>query len=579
MEKDPHVRRRNMQQCGSVLQRVLSHLGGQTGMKFTVLMGGIDPLDPDAGKFIASIHTGKTGDGQDFANVYSKFKSEVVPSFGQFLDEVFEPQEDQDMDEPLAVHNNVENREGSARQVDDQGTQQDDDEGTNDDEGEDGGAVEEDQDGVGGEEEVSQAPATYSPSLASNAIALARLPSPHLATSLTSNLAPPPVAQLASFLTSDLAIHPAANLATPLDAQHAEFATSPSTHLAIPPAANHASCATPPSAHPMMSIAANYVTPPTAQHLATSTVSSPTTDIAKQGVYTALLNSDAFCDWSDFGSSDWSELFASSDLQTLGSMSSPGLDSSASTVSVTNPGFDDTGVNQQSMFAMNEPNWNQNPFVPASFNFNGLPNYHMPPPIPPTPHAGSYLPQAPAPNNAPFGLAPTLPAPPGASNPSLALPWPADASGSSPSLPWPAGASIPLPILPPPPGAPAISLILPTPPVASSRSQILLSSAAALMPSPMLRSPPATSLHQHHLNPLCELNVTPAQVIPPTQPGVINLPTSQVALAESGTSSESLGRSKRKYIPSQRAQRDNAIGKENRVPPPTETESLKKPGK
>ena len=43
----------NIQRCGAVLQHILSHLGNQTGLKFTVLMGGIDPLDPEDGKFIA----------------------------------------------------------------------------------------------------------------------------------------------------------------------------------------------------------------------------------------------------------------------------------------------------------------------------------------------------------------------------------------------------------------------------------------------------------------------------------------------------------------------------------------------
>ncbi|KAF8125739.1 hypothetical protein EV363DRAFT_1076602, partial [Boletus edulis] len=68
-----------------LLQRILRHLGNQTGLKFTVLMGGLDPLDPDGGKFVASIHTGKTSDGDDFADAYPKFESEVVEAFGEFL--------------------------------------------------------------------------------------------------------------------------------------------------------------------------------------------------------------------------------------------------------------------------------------------------------------------------------------------------------------------------------------------------------------------------------------------------------------------------------------------------------------
>lgn len=45
----------NIQQCGAVLQHVLGHLGNQMGLKFSVLMGGIDPLYPEGGKFIARL--------------------------------------------------------------------------------------------------------------------------------------------------------------------------------------------------------------------------------------------------------------------------------------------------------------------------------------------------------------------------------------------------------------------------------------------------------------------------------------------------------------------------------------------
>ena len=47
-----HSSNSNIQQCGGALQQILHHLGKQTGWKFTMLMGGPDPLDPDIGNII-----------------------------------------------------------------------------------------------------------------------------------------------------------------------------------------------------------------------------------------------------------------------------------------------------------------------------------------------------------------------------------------------------------------------------------------------------------------------------------------------------------------------------------------------
>lgn len=45
----------NVQQCGAALQRVLEHLAKQTGWKFSVLMGGPDPVDPEGANIITRL--------------------------------------------------------------------------------------------------------------------------------------------------------------------------------------------------------------------------------------------------------------------------------------------------------------------------------------------------------------------------------------------------------------------------------------------------------------------------------------------------------------------------------------------
>ncbi|KAG6379553.1 hypothetical protein JVT61DRAFT_10052 [Boletus reticuloceps] len=59
------------------------------GWNFTVLMGDPDPLDPEGGNLITSLHVGQTKDGQDFANMYPNFDTEVVQAYGEYLAEVF----------------------------------------------------------------------------------------------------------------------------------------------------------------------------------------------------------------------------------------------------------------------------------------------------------------------------------------------------------------------------------------------------------------------------------------------------------------------------------------------------------
>ena len=67
-------------------------------------------------------------------------------------------------------------------------------------------------------------------------------------------------------------------------------------------------------------------------------------------------------------------------------------------------------------------------------------------------------------------------------------------------------------------------------------------------------------------SPMTNIAVQPVVPLPPMELGLVNHPLPTVAMTEESAMSTSLGRSKRKPVPSLREQRDNAIGKEN-VPP------------
>ncbi|KAF8436058.1 hypothetical protein L210DRAFT_876247, partial [Boletus edulis BED1] len=87
--RDPDLLQGNIQRCGAALQQVLEHLEIQTGWKFSVLMGGPDPMDPEGANVIASLHVGKTKDDKDFAGVYAGFDTTVIEAYGEFLAAVF----------------------------------------------------------------------------------------------------------------------------------------------------------------------------------------------------------------------------------------------------------------------------------------------------------------------------------------------------------------------------------------------------------------------------------------------------------------------------------------------------------
>ncbi|KAF8449449.1 hypothetical protein L210DRAFT_988861 [Boletus edulis BED1] len=135
----------------------------------------------------------------------------------------------------------------------------------------------------------------------------------------------------------------------------------------------------------------------------------------------------------------------------------------------------------------------------------------------------------------------------------------------------------------------------PSAPFHASMPQAHLTPQSSTAPSPLSQLnvdhaalPPALPTPQSTAAPL-PLSVPLADItsaiqtplaIPPTQPGIVNQAQTHPA-DNSGNSSTSLGRMKRKAVPSLCAQRDNAIGKENRIPPPAsaEQEHAKNKGK
>ncbi|KAG6377892.1 hypothetical protein JVT61DRAFT_14679 [Boletus reticuloceps] len=302
-------------------------------------MGGLDPLDPDGGKFVASIHTGKTSNGHDFADAYPKFESEVVEAFGEFLDNVL----------VSPKREGAPTRDDSEDEEDNSGQQVDHAEEENDEE-----MNEEDGDGVD-----DPPPHTYTPSPPSNSATLATSPAshlatppaPHAATSTSSNLATDVFShQLAiSPHGTQVATSPASHLAIPLAAYPVtsapgNFATLSVTHPATPASASLVACpatsapgnlatlsvthpaipvstslATLPAAHPATSVP-SHLSPTTPLSVTNASGSSPTDTLGGES-FTSLLNSDDTLDWLDFGSSDtWSVPFASSsDLAAAGS--------------------------------------------------------------------------------------------------------------------------------------------------------------------------------------------------------------------------------------------------------------------
>ncbi|KAF8443711.1 hypothetical protein L210DRAFT_3502492 [Boletus edulis BED1] len=411
----------------------------ETGLKFTVLMGGIDPFDPEGGKFIASIHTGKTSNGRGFTDAYSKFESKVIKAYGKFLDEVFAPVENRENDpQPEGAPARGDNTDKGeittqqGRHV----VQDKENEETNEKPTEDGDGVD--------EEEVDPPRNTYSPLSPSNAAKLAISPYPILQHHplqtpqclqhpLYLNLQHPSPRIVLQHTLWHLATLPVAHSTPPVMYYPA---TSASTILALPPALQQLAIPSLEVAHPALS-ALQGLDP----------ISTGPADMSGAGSFMSLLNSDGFSDWLGFGS-EWDDPLASSlDVVMAGNCSSiplgttslHDLDLGSLTMYPELATFD---VDQFGMFGTSNLNQDHNQLILNMF-FSGmmgspsypstaamspsvvLPNCQVLSTILQAPPAVSTLPTLPSVSPEPLSVSlPILLALPAASTPLSALPKP-----------------------------------------------------------------------------------------------------------------------------------------------------------
>ncbi|KAG9316185.1 hypothetical protein JVU11DRAFT_2206 [Chiua virens] len=88
VESDPLIVRWNIQELGPTLHRILEHLSKKTGWSFSLIMGRPDPISPEEGNHITSLHIGADQQGRDFSDVYGKFDTDFVEAYGTFLKRV-----------------------------------------------------------------------------------------------------------------------------------------------------------------------------------------------------------------------------------------------------------------------------------------------------------------------------------------------------------------------------------------------------------------------------------------------------------------------------------------------------------
>ncbi|KIK79976.1 hypothetical protein PAXRUDRAFT_36320 [Paxillus rubicundulus Ve08.2h10] len=79
----------NIQQCGPTLQQILAHMAKRTGWMFTILMGGLDPMDPKGESVVVSLHVGENKLGYNSGAAYSRFDMDMVQAYTEFLDDVY----------------------------------------------------------------------------------------------------------------------------------------------------------------------------------------------------------------------------------------------------------------------------------------------------------------------------------------------------------------------------------------------------------------------------------------------------------------------------------------------------------
>lgn len=400
------------------------------------------------------------------------------------------------------------------------------------------------------DEEVEQQPTSYSTSDAIQVTAgvatpppapLERLPSTHLAT---------PPSMRPAILPAALALSPPTDhIATP----PAHLATPPSTHLATPPSAH---LATPPSVH-LPAQSTNFVRleslSPTA-YLATHAQDDTTYSGlgAMQGIQTPFMDltgNDLVSFGAGTGFDTWSDPFGIPQVFLPGvgpTVVNPGFhvppSAASCTVSPDNLGFMPSSCN----LLQGPTGWN---------NTTGM---HLLPPAllqPMNPDASGT-----AFSNMPVFDFSAVGSVGGDSNPDYTAFIPTTFNFGG--VPDSAGTSQPSGALNPGPVNPLqtqYSTLLP-----SVSSPAMFSS---LQPSSTAQSPEVP----------CEVAAPPSPLLPlpPTDPGVFNV--SQTPTTGTSNDSATGVRSKRKYMPSLRAERDNAIGKKAQVPTPATRDGASKP--
>ncbi|KAH0839408.1 hypothetical protein J3R83DRAFT_138 [Lanmaoa asiatica] len=514
---DPATKRRNIQQCGAALLHVLQHLGKQTGWIFTILMGGPDPMDPQGANIITSLHTGKTSGGQDFAEVYPDFDTVVVEAFGEYLAQVFRLQ---------GSGTSIPDADGGKGE---EGRQLCDDVGGDANTGIDGkGDVNSDgngnDDADADDDEVDEGGSGRKDE----------------------------------------------DLATPNSRSHLATLT-PTSSPSLPAMSTASSdCTSLAPGHLAILAPSRDLATPSSKHLATSTVSSdavPSENPAAFSTSSCLAKSPS----NNLASSQHLASPLASALGSNGSVSTPISTPNYSTSACYNPGVlgDPFPVAGSFMDLLNGSNfsvpdstfgnaWND-PFMsgmganmqnhPAGSmtnNFNGMG-------FKPTQHLDAFSNFSFSPFNT-FGTADYT------VNGGSQGPYNFNGVPTYPTMPTPSLQYVQ-------PGPTSQSTTLPASlPLASAQSLQL----PVVAPSP---EEPASQPHQ----PLADVTVQPAPPLPPTEPGVVN--TRETLLVDDNEHTSSSGRSKRKPVPSKRAVRDNLIGKENHIPPPTTAGSNKKPAR
>ncbi|KAG6370582.1 hypothetical protein JVT61DRAFT_11379 [Boletus reticuloceps] len=514
-QRDPDLLQGNIQRCSAALQQVLEHLEIQTRWKFSVLMGGPDPMDPEGTNIIASLHVGKTKGDKDFAGVYAGFDTTVIEAYGEFLAEVFSRAGESAVKTTEGCKEKALSTDNGDEDNNDRGKGKDKDKDEDKDQDQDDGNAANDDDDINDTDVSKEGGDKEGDDGERDDVATFTMSPP-------SCLATPPVPSGQVLLPSSTAISMALpNHTAPLPPS--DLANS--SALVIPPSTNLAS-------------SQDHISPLLPHHDVIGSVNGPALmtnpmsnlfDVTNSFISLSNGNDFAFPQAGSMLGNSWNPFAPGMGANMMnlmplgmGAVSNVGSGLSLSSTNhngLVTSGFQHSPVNplhfnpfpdiNAFQFPMvGDMNYGLNAAIQNPYNFIGIPD------------ASSISAYA------------TIPVP--VAHSQLVPPMQA----TTPP------ASLPLPLLPSPPG--------PSPPALSSPPHF-----------------PGTSLQQ----PLSNIVHTPAPFVPPTQPVEINLRHTQAAVMGPADDT-SLGRSKWKPIPSLCAARDNFIGNENRVPH-LETEGTK----